>query len=136
MSASTAHSSQPSSLGPTALWPTMTWSSQGCRWWTAQNRRAHSPSLDRQPPSPRASGSPTAVSIMKAISSVLPGKYRYSDIFVKSRSAATRCMETIASPSASAMSMAARAMRSGLSAGLGPRVGRSTAPQSSSRALA
>jgi len=103
-SAPTALSIHPASRGPITRLPTVTAGIQGCCRQTPASCRTNSSSLGRQPPGTplRSGGSPTAVSIMMPSNSALPGTWRYSDILVKPRSPATRCIETASMPSVSA----------------------------------
>jgi len=90
--------------GMDGVLPTVTAGIQGCCRQTPASCRTNSSSLGRQPPGTplRSGGSPTAVSIMMPSNSALPGTWRYSDILVKPRSPATRCIETASMPSVSA----------------------------------
>src|ERR1700733_10369054 len=101
----------------------------------ASSAHAQCDSRARQPTADSGSGGggPNAASTIRFSSSLLEPTYRYRAIVPAPSSAATRAIETAASPSVAPTWTAAATIFSRLSPGLGPLPGRSRSPQTAAR---
>jgi len=122
-----ADSNQATSFGRAGRPLIGTRSAQACAYKTRRMPHAHrvKPSRQSSPGPAGAGGGPSTASTISATSSSLAARYRYSDIGAAPSWAATRLIDTAASPSASATCTPASTIRARLRPGLGPRCGRS-----------